>query len=386
MGRIIDNASTHVPLTLLILVTLLEGGRLKYIATPQPYVTDLTPGDINPALQFANNVFWYIIIVVIQLLYNFFIGERYIEENPTTRYVDLITVMKVSLLLMDEKYHGFYVHGNAPHEYADGGMAEIANHLFEEAAAARIGRGLPGCPDPLCQTFEIHVPALWREQYDRVFRRLLDSESAAIAASMGNLNIPSSQGYNTNMNNMGVSNSINGGVPISGVAGSLVAKARERTRRLGAAQQALALFMKGFIEETDPDYKRVWRDRTLLQAAFDVPPDMLTEGMVASASAAVTGGMGGSGTASGLAPSNSRLTYVYTDHLYRFERLIFRGIELDLLIFEILLFCLVDYLVVSPTSAGVTTYIFSKAIAAFRHWWGNRNVSYKTLVDERFLL
>jgi meckelin len=388
---------TSVGFTMLLMVVLLEGGHLKYVATPQPYVSDLTPGEINPALQFANNAFWYFVLVGAQLLYAVLLGERYVGENPTTRYIDLVTVMKMSLLLMNEKYHGYYIHGNAPHEHADGTMQDISNHLFEEAAAARVGRGLPGCPDALCQTFELHVPYLWRDQYDRVFRRLLDQESAAVEASMGagGPGQLQAQQQAAAAASAAAAAAVAGGAhassaaaaPVSAASIGVVAKARERTRRLAAAQTALMNFMKGFIEETDPDYKRVWRDRTLLQAAFDVPMDMLTEGMVASASAAVTGGMATSGgMQGGLAPSNSRMTYIYMDHQYRFERLLFRGIEGDLLFFELLLFNLVDFLVVNPTVAAVSVFIVAEAIAGFRRWAGDRNVGYKTLVDERFLV
>lgn len=392
---------TDVAMTMITLVVLLEGAKLKYVATPQPMVTDLSAGEINPALQFANTVFWYFVIVAFQILYQLCLGERYIGENPTTRYVDLCTVMKTSVLLMDEKYHGYYIHANAPHEHSDGTMKEIADHLFEEAAATRVGRGLPGCPDPFCQTFELHVPALWREQYDRVFRRLLDQESAAVDAQMSGaygvqqfmLQQQQQQGSNAVAGGT-TGQAAPGGVPqlLPGQLAAnpglgIVARARERTRRLAAAQQHLTAFMKGFIEETDPDYKRVWRDKTLLQAAFDVPPDMLTEGAVASAGMAVGGGGSAGGSGTGMGASGSRLTYTYTDHMYRFERLIFRGIELDLLIFEVLLFCLVDFLVGSnPAIAAVSTYVISWAVSDIRKHLGNRNVTYKTLVDSRFLI
>jgi cell division protein FtsQ len=57
--------------------------------------------------------------------------------------------------------------------------------LTEEAAAVRTGRGLPGCADAACQTFEMHLPAPWRDVYDRVFARLLDAEAAAAAHAAG---------------------------------------------------------------------------------------------------------------------------------------------------------------------------------------------------------
>jgi hypothetical protein len=50
------------------------------------------------------------------------------------------------------------------------------------------------------------------------------------------------------------------------------------------------------------------------------------------------------------------------------------------------LFCLVDFcLGSSPAVAAVVTYACSLVIAHARTVLGERNVAYKTLVDERFL-
>lgn len=102
----------------------------------------------------------------------------------------------------------------------------------------------------------------------------------------------------------------------------------------------------------------------------------------AGGGAGAGGGLGGGGGSS----ATSRLTYMYCDHSFRWERLIFRGIEADLAAWDALLFCVVDYaLGCSPTAAALTTYILSTAVAQARRWAGQRNVAYKTLVDNRFL-
>lgn len=357
----------NLPLSLLALVVILHAGGAQYVATPRPGLKDLTPGSLNPLLQFANTIFWWLIIVAVQALYLLVAGERFVGENPSSRFIDVCTISKISVFLMDAKYHGYYIHGNAPHEHADGDMRELADHLFEEAASMRHGRGLPGCTDPACQTFELHVPALWREQYDRVYRRLVDSESAAVET----------MAQNAAMARVGGAGMAAGGaamMPQSLTATSHLARAKERTRRLHAAFQALGAFLRGFIEETDADYKRVWRERTLWQQIFDMPPDMITEGMMGVATGAASGGPGG-----------GRVTYTMLDRGYRFERLIFRGMELDLLIMDILTFCLVYRWSGQPTSAAIATFIVAEVLARARVWLGNRNTSYKTLVDERFL-
>jgi hypothetical protein len=159
----------------MVLTVLLEGVQLRYVATPQPSLKDSTTAPLNRVLAFANNMFWYWVCAGVQFGAVRFGWEHFFAENPIVRFVDLCTIMKVSTLLMDQKYRGFYIHANAPHEFADGSLRDITQHLHEEACNLRSGRGIPGCPDPLCQTFEVHVPFFWREKYDRVYRKLLDS-------------------------------------------------------------------------------------------------------------------------------------------------------------------------------------------------------------------
>jgi len=388
----------HLPLVLLILVAIMEGGRVKYVATPQPNPQDLSQGEINPVLQFANNVFWWLVVAGAQLLYTVLIGERYVTENPTTRFIDVCTVSKVSVLVMDQRYHGYYLHANAPHEHADGSMQELAEHLHEEAAAVRLGRGLPGSPDPHCQSFELHVPALWREMYDRVYRRLVDDPAlsgggggggigrggpppltAGYPPQPGAIATPAMGGYPYPQGGYGGGGG-GGGAPTSLAATTAVARMRERTLRLGAGFAALTAFLRGFVEETDPDYKRVWRNRTLVQQLFDLPPDMLTEAMMGGSVAAMAG-MPAMGAAAG---AGGRVTYLMLDTAYRFERLMFRGMELDLLVWDILVYCFTDYWQQSPTAAAVVTFIFAHVYAWLRVWLGERNLANKTLVDPRF--
>ena len=129
-------------------------------------------------------------------------------------------------------------------------------------------------------------------------------------------------------------------------------------------------FWKTRIEETDPDYKRVWRQRTLFQQIVNFPPDMITEAVVA----------GGASTS-----TTGRATYMMMDQKYHFERTIFSGVELDLLVFDVLVFCLTDFGVQSPTVAAVVTYLVAFAIAVIRQYFGERNITYKTMIDGRFL-
>lgn len=362
-------------MTFLILATILEGADVRYVSTMQPSLTNLSEGYINPVLQFAISMFWFWIIAIIQLLWAHLIAERYGGENPTARYLDLCTIMKISVLILDERYRGYYLHGNSPHEYADGNMEEVSLNLFEEASAMRTGRGLPGCPDVSCQTFEVHVPLLWRESYDRIYASLAGNPSGGASTAM-----QSTRG--------GLPAGANAAASISAQSQlSTLGKGVERTRRLYRAHEQLAGFLRGFIQESDPDFKRVWKERSIAHSAFDLPPDMLAEGAAAAAGMTVSSGMGAQGGGStGGRGDPSRITYMYTDPNMRFERAFFLGIELDLICFESLFFCFVDYLFGSrPTIAAAITLLLSFVIKALRESYGEENIASKTLVDKAFL-
>ncbi|RYG50600.1 hypothetical protein EON66_11665, partial [archaeon] len=159
--------------------------------------------------------------------------------------------------------------------------------------------------------------------------------------------------------------------PLSITAMTPLAKSKERARRLQTAFNTLHVFLRGFIEETDPDYKRVWRVRTLFQQIMNLPPDIVSESVMS--------------TSSGAATQASRLTYIMPDKRYRFESVMFRGIEYDLLLFDMLVFCVTDYAQQSPVIAALVTYIVAKTLVFLRRWLGDRNMAYKTLVDQRFL-
>jgi hypothetical protein len=379
-----------VAVTMAVLVALLEGGRLKFVATPQPALT-LAAGALNPVLAFANTTFWYWLVVAAQYLWGALLWERFWAEDPCARFVDLCTVMKVSVLLMDQRYRGFYIHGNAPHEFADGSMSDVTRHLFEEACNMRAGRGIAGCPEPHCQTFELHVPRLWREQYERVYRRLLDANAAMLDAAFG-------PGGALGRGALGGDGRGGAAPPAAGGAAAAaptatstrLSRAVERTRTLAEGHAALSAFLRGFVEESDPEFKRVWRDRSVLMSLLDLPPDLEGEASVVAAGASMEagagGGGGGGGGAGGGGGDAARLTYLYTDAHHRFEALVFRGIELDLCCFEGLLFCLVDSLLgYQPATAGAIVFAVATALSYARAWLGRRNVAYTALVEESLL-
>lgn len=367
------NRRIYVGVTLVAVVGILEGGGLKYQAAPIPDRYNLTPTPfLNRALLFANTQFWYWVVVGVQYTVVRYVWEHFVAENPSARFVDLCTVMKVSTLLMDNKYRGFYLHANAPHQFSDASLHLITRHLHEEACNQRAGRGIPGCPDDHCQTFELHVPYFWRDKYDRVYRKLLDTTASELDAA-----------------GLGDKGGGLGGIGGGGVDAipSRLARAVERTRQLQQAHAVLGDFLKKFLEESDPEFKRVWKERDIAHAALGIPPDMQTLGAAEAAGRSLGGGLGARGRGDmGGGGSGRGLTHMYTDLRFRFEGLVFRGIELDLLCFEALLFCIItDATGGNSALAAAYTYLVSCLLSFARAHYGRRNLSFTTLVDEAFI-
>lgn len=67
---------TSLNFTLLILLFFLRGVGLEYVATPQPTVTDLTPGDTNPVLLFGLVSLLWLGINLVQVVWNVAVYER----------------------------------------------------------------------------------------------------------------------------------------------------------------------------------------------------------------------------------------------------------------------------------------------------------------------
>ncbi|CAN0101167.1 unnamed protein product, partial [Heterosigma akashiwo] len=115
---------------------------LQYNATPQPSLGDLTEDTLNPVLRFANAVWWWVLMAFVQWLWNFLVFERCVTEPKPWRYVDLCTMAKVSVLVLDEPYHGYYLHCRSPHPAADVPLKQLADYLANEALGHRVDRGL----------------------------------------------------------------------------------------------------------------------------------------------------------------------------------------------------------------------------------------------------
>jgi meckelin len=69
-------------------------------------------------------------------------------------------------VVIDERCHGYYIHGRSVHSAADTGMDELNAFLRQEASDICPRRGLNDTDE---QSFEIHVSMEWRRQFDTIY-------------------------------------------------------------------------------------------------------------------------------------------------------------------------------------------------------------------------
>lgn len=351
--RRVSTALTYVSLSL-ILVSLNQ----RWVASPRPTTSDLSVDEsqnLNPALQFAVAAFWFLILVIGQLAYVYLIAERFIEPSPVLRFVDLCTVAKISMVVLDERYHGFYLHCDAPYDFADGDMRQLVLSLTDEAGTVRAGRGLIGAPADAqdAQAFELFLPMVWRRLFDSFYRRLRDELTSKSTATPGV--VPSA------------TSTAGGGPKQSSIKAGVDRDAAVLRHNTGSA---ISRFIKGFVvkDQRAAGLSRVFRERNYLQTFFHIPPDVEAENQ-----------------AVGLRGADEGVSVFMIDRNMRIEALLFRGAEWDLLLLSFLFFAVVQFYTSDPVFASAVAVGVDFVIGTIRKEWGKSNLASKTLVDSRFL-
>lgn len=93
--------------------------------------------------------------------------------------MDLCSVANISLLILDQPFHGYYVHGEAPSGRSDLVMADLKAKLDAEVEGTQRKRGLrnyndlgkqqPGILQGDVQSYEIYFPSTIRQEYDVLY-------------------------------------------------------------------------------------------------------------------------------------------------------------------------------------------------------------------------
>lgn len=101
------------------------------------------------------------------------------------QFIDIMALSNISLLLFDEKCHGYYIHGKSVHSTADTNLEELNNCLQKEANDMVPRRGLQDSNE---QSFEIFVTSAFRDLFEKIYRPT-EGETARTMVMMNKLSL-----------------------------------------------------------------------------------------------------------------------------------------------------------------------------------------------------
>eukprot|EP01028_Stygiella_incarcerata_P007522 TRINITY_DN3121_c0_g1_i1.p1 TRINITY_DN3121_c0_g1~~TRINITY_DN3121_c0_g1_i1.p1 ORF type:complete len:976 (+),score=158.64 TRINITY_DN3121_c0_g1_i1:108-3035(+) len=314
---------TDLEFTLLVLFLLWHGFGLIYLAKPQPGTEDLEMGDTDPLLRFALTTTTWIAFAVFQIVSKKAFIYRFLS-HPIGDFVDLCSIANVSVLILQEPTHGFYIHGRSAHSHADATMMELRNNLAKEEEGLVSTRGM--MPDSDVQTFEVFATAAVREE---VNTKLLVPIARNIAAVQ---NAPR-------------------------VRGDRQKQSLLPPKEIVRGYHAVNRYLQNLVDsiQTNPDQVR---EKTFWQKAFGTPPDVQA----------------------------AQKDFFFYDETMGFRKVLFHGVEHHLLFFNILVFSIIDYFLDNTFAAGCIVYVLENMLKGVRSWLGKRNITMKTLIDGRFFI
>lgn len=144
--------------------------------------TDSASGIENAILLFAIDAICWLTLIIAQLSFRYVFYDRY-YRNKVKQYADLLSLSNISMFALDEKSHGYYIHGRSVHATADTGMDELNTFLRQEASDICPRRGLNDTDE---QDFEIFVSPEWRRQFDKIYTPYSNQGDIARTAGMIN--------------------------------------------------------------------------------------------------------------------------------------------------------------------------------------------------------
>ena len=109
-------------------------------ANPDMITTASELAPTNYVLKFFLSAFLFLCIMAAQYLLEAL--NSYFNSLKFQEFMDLCSVSNISLLIMDQYYHGYYIHGKAPWGRSDLVMSELKEKLDSEALGEQRARSI----------------------------------------------------------------------------------------------------------------------------------------------------------------------------------------------------------------------------------------------------
>ncbi|CAF4599618.1 unnamed protein product [Rotaria sp. Silwood1] len=255
---------------------------------------------------------YFVYIIIYQRL----IGDKILN------FVDLCSVSNISVFILDQNYHGYYIHGRSPHGIADVNIRDMLMNLERESKSMSSTRGLQA--NSTEQIFIMKINRIFRAQYDLLFRQYYDY-----------------------------------------IGPRRTRKDMERyTDMLLQSYQNLNKFLCAYIDRSLPTYQYFIRNRYLLEKIFNY--EFQTR------------------IGSGLSTSMDNILFIDDEKV--FTKVLFYGKENSLFIWNIITFLFMDFISTNYVLAAIITFLLNLIVVGLRNSFGRRNLSKKTLIPRELLI
>jgi meckelin len=320
---------------MILFAFLMKGVNLEQLSLATPYM-DLTVTGVpeNVVLKYFLTTFLLFIIGAFLLVCRRAVTLWFPSSVQT--FTDLCSFANISIFLLDDVQHGYYIHGISPGGSAEGSVEYLRMCLDQEGKGHGRSRGMIANDQSSLQTYEVYIPLDMRMKYNGIFKYHVDREVAdkKRIQEMSNPNLIK-----------GIGKALPEGFDFEFI---------ERKRL--ELHQILKIYIEGVVAESQTQI----REKSIFERLFDYPPLDLER-------------MGGN-------------PVFYKDPSYGYQSIMFYGKDLSLLLWNIAVYQIFDTATGSTLISIALAYIFEKLFVGLRNYFGERNLSQKTLVDDAFLV
>jgi len=109
-----------------------------------------------------------IFLAFIQYFFYIICYQRMIADK-IMNFIDLCSVSNISVFILDQNCHGYYIHGRSPHGTTDVNMKDMIMNLERESRLMSGKRGLQANSKE--QIFIMKINREFRIQYELLFRK-----------------------------------------------------------------------------------------------------------------------------------------------------------------------------------------------------------------------
>ena len=252
-------------------------------------------------------------------------------------FLDLCSVSNISVFILDEKLHGYYIHGQAPFGKADANLDELLRFLDEERKGKVRARGFAGAEED-SQSYEMYISYAMRVIYDGLY--YIQNE-AFYAQNQPNLQKVIDE------RKLGM---IYKYIPDVAKKGNL-----------DYLSTYMNSVLKNKIENVSSNAGVYIKEKNMIERILCYPPDNVE-----------------------IRNFNTQDIILYKDPNLSFDDILFTGMEWEWFVMDVYLFQFWTRILDNTEIAIFLTYVIDYALAFIRKFFGEKNVAKKAVIDERF--